>query len=532
MSIRVRFAPSPTGNVHIGNIRAAMFNWLFARHEGGRFLLRIEDTDRVRSTPEAVRTLLESMEWLGLIPDEPPLYQSSRSAAHLETAAALLAAGKAYRSRGERGEAVVFRIPWEAPDLPEVRCAGRIEHILHPDVPLRIEAGGVRFATVSKKGKPVEAGGCLAGFRDLEVFDAAGNRLFRLDDSTAAEILAGARTVRVPAPARLLFTRHEITFTDLIKGPLAKPLDSMKDLVIVRSDGTAVFHLANVCDDIHQGVTHIIRGDDHVENTYRHLFLYRAIGAPAPAYAHLPMIVNAAGKPYSKRDGDAFVGEYREKGFLPEALFNYLALLGWSPGDDREKLTRDELVALFTLDRVQRAPARMDPAKLLNLNGQYMAELPFERFLETARQFAQGCSWGRAAAQDPVRFERVAALMQSRTKLFSQVCEWGYFFRELPEYDEKACRKFLRRPGVIPALAALARKLPDSEFTSAAIEAVIRSVTDAAGLRPGSLNQPVRVAVTGRTIGAGIYETLEVLGRDRACARLEHAVRTWGEAAR
>lgn len=527
MSVRVRFAPSPTGHVHIGNIRAAIFNWLFARHEGGRFLLRIEDTDRERSTPEAVRTLLDVLEWLGLEPDEPPLYQSTRVRAHQQAAERLLETGRAYRSRrGGPGEAVVFRIPYDLDDVVGVRDAGPVEWRLHPDHPLEVSAEGVRFALVSRKGKAAPAGGCLAGFRDLEAVDAAGRILFRLCDHLDA-VFDKNEVITLPDVHRIRFQRREITFQDIIRGELAKPLDSMKDIVIVRSDGTPVFHLANVCDDIHQRITHVIRGDDHVENTYRHIFLFHALGAAPPQYAHLPMIVNAAGKPYSKRDGDAFVGDFREKGYLPEALFNYLTLLGWSPGDDREKMAREEIVRLFTLDRVQKSPAQMDPAKLLDLNARYMAELPFDRFRSIAREFLERCPW-RADADAGVDassyFAAVAALMHSRTKVFSQVCDWRYFFVDIPEYDAKAVRKFLYKPGVREAFLRLLDRFRDGPFTAADIETAIHAVTDEVGIQRGKLNQPLRVALTGVTIGAGLYETAEVLGRDRVLHRLRFAI--------
>ena len=248
MTIRTRFAPSPTGNVHIGNIRAAIYNWLFSRHATEEIILHIEDTDQERSKPAALRTVLESLEWLGLDCDGEPLYQSTQRAHHLEVADRLLAQGAAYKEdKGGtgKGECVSFKMPGT-----------------------------------------------------------------------------------------------DISFRDAVKGGLTKKAEDLKDFVIVRYDGSPVFHLGNVVDDITMGITHVIRGDDHVENTYKHLAWYAAIGAPPPVFAHLPMIVNAQGKPYSKRDGAAYVGEFREKGFLPEALFNSLALLGWSPGDDREVMTR------------------------------------------------------------------------------------------------------------------------------------------------------------------------------------------------
>ena len=242
MKPRVRFAPSPTGNVHIGNIRAAIFNWLYARHTGGTFLLRVEDTDLERSTPEAIRTLLDCMEWLKLDYDEPVVYQTTQVKKHLAAAEKLLADGRAYKeNKGGKGDCVIFRMP--------------------------------------KDG--------------------------------------------------------DVAYRDLVKGEMRKHAADTQDFVIVRSDGSPVFHLANVVDDITQGVTHVIRGDDHVENTFKHIELFKALGAEPPQYAHLPMIVNHMGKPYSKRDGAAFVGEFREQGYLPDALFNFLVLLGWAPGDDR-----------------------------------------------------------------------------------------------------------------------------------------------------------------------------------------------------
>ena len=262
-NIRVRFAPSPTGKVHIGNIRAAIYNWLYARHTGGKFLLRVEDTDLERSTPEAIEVLLECMKWLGLDYDEEPFYQTRNLKRHMECVEKLIASGYAYKvertsREGKTGIVTMFRMPKE----------------------------GV------------------------------------------------------------------IEFDDIVKGRMAKKAEDIQDFAIVRSDGSPIFHIANVVDDIDQGVTHIIRGDDHVENTFKHICIFKALGAPIPKYAHLSMIVNQQGKPYSKRDGAAFVGEFKDQGFRPEALFNYLLLLGWNPGDEREVLTKSEMVELFDLAKV------------------------------------------------------------------------------------------------------------------------------------------------------------------------------------
>ncbi|MDD5698406.1 MAG: glutamate--tRNA ligase family protein [Victivallaceae bacterium] len=524
MECRVRFAPSPTGQVHIGNIRTAIFNWLFARHAGGSFLLRIEDTDLERSTRAAIDTLLECMDWLGLNYDGEILYQTAQRPAHEAAAQRLLAENKAYYGKiDENGRApVLFRIPFAADDIPAVRTVGPAEVILHPEEKISIAYSGVNFATVSKKGKPVPESACLAGFKDLKLFDAAGTPVFDLNAESNA-IKAGKRC-ELSGGVRMTFTRREVFFHDLIKGELSKPLDGMKDPVIRRSDGSPVFHLANVCDDILQKIDHIIRGDDHVENTYRHILLYHALGAPVPHYAHLPMLVNQAGKPYSKRDGDAFVGDFRQKGFLPEALFNYLALLGWSPGDGREKMTRSELAAAFTLDRVKSSPAQFDLKKLLNLNGMYIAELPFDKFCAAAAEFAAGFEWGKAVGPD--KFSRVAALMQSRTKDFTQIENWKYFFSADFDYDPKQLQKQFGDEQVRAGLTAFAAELAAApELSAERIAGLLAAAETEHGLEPGKLFAPLRLAVTGVGSGAELDETILLIGapacRDRIGRALE-----------
>jgi glutamyl-tRNA synthetase len=429
MTVRTRFAPSPTGQVHIGNIRAAIFNWLYARHAGGQFLLRVEDTDRARSTPEAVRAVLDAMEWLGLNFDEAPLYQSTRTAAHLAAAEQLLQAGHAYKEdKGGtgQGECVLFRMPGT-----------------------------------------------------------------------------------------------DMAFRDLVKGDLAKRAADMKDFVIVRSNGTPVFHLANVVDDIHMNITHVIRGDDHVENTYRHVALFRALGAPIPQYAHLPMIVNAQGKPYSKRDGAAYVGDFRDKGYLADALFNFLALLGWSPGGDRELLTRAELVQLFTFERVLSSPAQMDLVKLLWMNGEYMRALPRERRETACRAVLQARGlWNDAL---PAAYlGRVLDVLAERIKLFTDIADAGYFFTEDYPFDEKSVQKRLLKPGAREALAATRAAYAGlADFSAAATEAALRELATARGLGMGDLVHPVRVAVSGTAIGPSLFHMLEVLGQARVLRRID-----------
>ncbi|HEY8240775.1 MAG TPA: glutamate--tRNA ligase [Kiritimatiellia bacterium] len=425
MSIRTRFAPSPTGQVHIGNMRAAIYNWLYARHEGGKFLLRIEDTDRERSTAEAVKTVLDAMEWLGLGVDEEPLYQSTRRDAHLAAAEKLLASGQAYKlDKGGtgKGEAVLFRMPGT----------------------------------------------------DME-------------------------------------------FTDLIKGSLKKEAKDLPDFVIVRSDGNPVFHLANVVDDAEQHITHVIRGDDHVENTFRHIALFRALGATIPQYAHLPMIVNAQGKPYSKRDGAAFVGDFREQGFLPEALFNYLALVGWSPGEDREIMAREEMVKLFTLDRVQSKAGQFDHKKFQWMNEQYLQARPIE---EWRQKFREALS-DRSDLSDTSYLDRVIELMKPRVKSWKDIPTAIYFFSDEYPMDPEAVAKRLKAPGATDILAAtLASFSSLASFDAASTEASVRQLAEARGLKPADLIHPIRVAVSGVQGGPSLFHMLEVLGRDRVLARL------------
>lgn len=519
MSNRVRFAPSPTGNVHIGNIRVAIFNWLHARHSDGQFLLRVEDTDRERSTEAAINRMLECMDWLGLDHDGEILYQSSRAGAHIAAAEQLIESGAARKPEPKSPDdkpPVLFLIPWDTDDNPAVRVVGEVKLEIHPDTPVEISADGVSFALVSKKGKPMPQAGCLGGFHHLKVFDTEGKELFSLDDnindirSGATEFSANATTIS--------FERREVFFNDDIKSELAKPLDGMKDLVIVRGDGSPVFHLANVCDDAFQGVTHIIRGDDHVENTYRHIFLFQALGLEPPRYAHLPMIVNDQGKPYSKRDGDAYVGDFQAKGYLAAALFNYLSLLGWSPGDDREKMNRPELVEAFSLDRVVSSPARFDIKKLHNLNGQYLNEMPVAEFTILAAKTAPGADWNES---HPAEFAAVAKIMQPRTKALTDIESWRYFFADEIEYDAKAVRKFVKGDAVLAAIKALAAEFAAmDDFSESAIEAVIHHAEAGHGIQEGKLNQPLRVAVTGVGVGAGIYETIAILGKNTVCRRL------------
>ena len=433
--IRVRFAPSPTGKVHIGNIRAAIYNWLFARHTGGKFLLRVEDTDLERSTPEAIQVLFDCMEWLGLNYDEEVFYQTRNVKRHLEVVDRLLASGHAYKvektSRdGKTGVVTMFRMP--------------------------------------KNGA--------------------------------------------------------IEFDDIVKGHMAKKAEDIQDFAIVRSDGSPIFHLANVVDDIDQRVTHIIRGDDHVENTFKHICIFRALGAPVPKYGHLSMIVNQQGKPYSKRDGAAFVGEYRDQGYLPEALFNYLLLLGWNPGDDREVLTREEMVRLFELEKVHVTAAMFDPKKLAWMNGEYIKQIPQDTFKTEVKKRVAGLDGLVALGNlDEAWWDYLVAQVQPRTKFLTDLPQSvACFFVDDFRFDEKAVAKRLAKPGVKATLADLAMRFEAvPEWSAGALEALVKELSQGNGMGPWV--HPIRVAVSGRGEGIGLFEMLQLLGRERTLARLRSA---------
>lgn len=519
-SIRVRFAPSPTGQVHIGNIRAAIFNYLFARSQKGKFLLRVEDTDRLRSTPEAVEKLMEVMDWLELRADEEPLFQSTRADAHLQAAEDLIQKDHAYRyaRTEEESPAVYFRFPVDAAVYGEhIREGEVVEKPLFAGQPLKIDHSGIQYVGVSRKGKQDPGACCLAGMADAEVLDASGRCLFSLRDALT-KVLESSECFETDEAVTIRFTHRELVFQDLVKGELTKPLDSMKDLVIVRGDGSPVFHLANVCDDIEQRVSHIIRGDDHVENTFRHLPLFYLLAGKAPQYGHLPMIVNEQGKPYSKRDGDAFVGDFRDKGFLPEALFNYLVLLGWAPGDDREKMNRDELIAAFRLDRVHHSPAQMDIQKLGNLNGAYLQELPEDLYLADVRDLLSRQSWFEKLPFE--KWTEVALLMRPRMQTYAEVLEWDWFAGADFERDAKALKRGLGKAWQRDVLARLIDEMEKGATLGGALENVATSLE----MDISKLNLPLRVGLTGRASGPDLESLLAILDPDSFIYRFKNTL--------
>ena len=458
--VRTRFAPSPTGHLHIGGARTALFNFLFARHAGGRFVLRIEDTDRERSKQEYVDTILSSLEWLGIDADEGPFLQSERRALHHDAAARLVDGGHAY---------YCF-------------CT-----------PEQIEA----------KREAARADGRKASYdrtcRDLGRRPSDGERA----------------VVRLAAP-----TEGETVVEDLIRGTVTFDNAELDDLVLVRSDGTPTFHLVVVADDADMGITHVLRGEDHLTNTPKQLQIYRGLGKEPPVYGHLPLIVGKDRARLSKRHGATSVEAYRDAGLLPDAVCNYLARLGWSHGD-QEIFSREELVSLFSIEAVGKSASAFDMEKFEWVNFQHMKALSAEELAAAAGPYFD------AAVGKPVDRDALApvvALQRERAKTLVELAEGSrYFVDDELSFDAKAVRKFLDADGVsrLRALAAALGAL--SDWSAASIETAFAAVLADLDLKLGKLAQPTRVALTGGTVSPGIYDLCAVLGRERTLARLTAA---------
>ncbi len=454
--VRVRFAPSPTGFFHIGSARTALFNWLYARHTGGTFILRIEDTDKERNSEEFLRLIYDSMSWLGLDWDEGPNADGV----------------------GERGSFGPYR---------------------------QSQRGGI-YEEYKRKlianGRAYEKDGAI-WFRML------GERYKVFDEHRKKEV------EKVKS--------DPVVIDDRIRGRVERMED--EDFVIFRSDGNPVFHFVNVVDDITMQVTHIIRGEDHLSNTSKHVRLYEGFGATPPVFAHIPLILKSPemgqGK-MSKRDKGALVEEYQQRRFLPEALVNYIALLGWNPGDDREKLPVAEIVRLFDLPAVNKSGAKFDPKKLANLNMQYLLELPAERFLAEAKAYFATQPAGAAALADPAYFGEIMRLAQPKIKSVDELAAYtAYFFTEDFPVDPKVKEKLLAKGDPKARLAELAVALPGLDFSSdAAIEAGIKALAEGKGLGFGDYQGIARLAVTGTNAGPSLTAIFRVLGKDRVLARL------------
>ena len=457
-----RFAPSPTGFLHIGGARTALFNWLFARHHGGKFLLRIEDTDKARSTQAAIDAILEGMKWLGLDWDGHEYYQSQFWARHAEVAHELLKRGHAYRCYATAEELEAMRAEQRANKLP-LRYDGR--------------------------------------WRDRDPSDAPEGRPF---------------SIRLRAPKE-----GETTIHDRVQGPVTVQNAELDDMILLRSDGTPTYMLAVVVDDHDMGVTHVIRGDDHLNNAFRQLVIVRAMEWPEPVYAHVPLIHGQDGAKLSKRHGATGVESYRDElGILPEALSNYLLRLGWGHGDD-EIISREDAVRWFDLDHVGRSPSRFDTKKLENLNGHYIREADDGRLAGlVAPRIAT--LLGRTLSNDELGLlTRAMEGLKPRAKNLNELAEGGTFlFKSVPlDFDERAAALLDGQgPELLARVHESLAQLP--EWTAEATEQAVRSVADQTGVKLGQVAQPLRAALTGRATSPGIFDVLVLLGRGESLARV------------
>jgi glutamyl-tRNA synthetase len=455
---RVRFAPSPTGSLHVGGARTALYNFLFARRHGGTFILRIEDTDVERSKKELTQQILNAMTWLGMTWDEGPYFQSERDGLYRAAAERLLAEGKAYRA---------FETPEE----------------------------------LETQKKAAEA--ASASFR----YSGAGRGIPKGEsDRRAAQ---GEKFV-----VRLAMPNEPIVVDDVVQGRTEFPAGALDDFVLVRSDGHPLYHFSVCVDDVDMRITHVIRGADHLPNAPKHVALFLALGAPPPVFAHLGMILGTDGKKLSKRHGAAGVEEFQAQGFLPEALDNFLALLGWSPGEDRERMSFAEMTALFSLERIGPSPSRFDHEKLLWLNSQYLQDVPASRLLELTRPF------GLPDRADEV-LRSALELHRSRSRTLAELAQALAIYGPDPrDFDTAGLKKF-GKPEIAPILRTLAERLTSVEpFRHAELEEAARRLAAEAGVSFGALAQPTRLALTGTLASPPLFEMIEVLGRETTRRRI------------
>ena len=458
--IVTRFAPSPTGMLHIGGVRTALFSWLQARRMGGKFILRVEDTDRERSTDEAVRVILEGMHWLGLDPDEGPYFQTQRFDRYREVIEQLLAAGKAYRCYCTKEE------------LEQLRAD-----------------------QMARKEKPRYDG----RWRD------------RTDSREGV-----APVIRFKNPLD-----GEVVVEDQVHGRVVFQNGELDDLIIARGDGTPTYNFCVVVDDIDMGVTHVIRGDDHLNNTPRQINMFQALGAKIPVFAHVPMILGADGAKLSKRHGAVSVLQYEEDGFLPDALLNYLVRLGWSHGD-QEIFTREEMIAAFDIADVNKAASAFNPEKLLWLNQQHLMRSDPKKIIPYLKPHLARLGIEYA---DDVLLERIVIAQRERVKTLKEMAENSrYFFGETVTLDEKAAAKHLTADAKTLLQEFAAELQSISRWEAVQLHEALKAFAEKRDLGLGKIAQPLRVAVTGSTISPPIDMTLEMIGRERTLARLAAAI--------
>lgn len=468
----LRFAPSPTGFLHVGGARTAIFNWLVARHTGGRFLLRIEDTDQARSTRESEQQILSALNWLKIDWDGDVYYQSKHVERHKEVARELLEQDKAYRCFCSKEKLDLKRREAEEQKINQ-RYDGTCRHL-------------------SAK---------------------------QIEENLQAE---------KPFTVRYKVNPGQVRFDDKILGPITVENDTLDDFIILRADGTPIYQLAVVTDDHDMGVTLVLRGQDHIANTNKQILLYQALEWPVPEFGHIPLILGPDKLRLSKRHGAASVEEFIEQGILAEAIFNYLCLLGWSPGDDRELMNRNEIINLFSLDQTNHAPAVFDEQKLLWMNAKWIAELKPDALWKVAVDFLNQNKLA-LSVDERERFELFLTLVQPRSKTLIEFKKGLTLFFNLPDvYDEKGINKFFRKEGTGSLLRSLSDLISQQEnnfFKNLSeIEKFIREFAAKNEMSAGKLIHPLRLALTGSTASPGIFELIYVLGKDKVVYRLEKAI--------
>ncbi len=469
----VRFAPSPTGYLHVGGARTAIFNWLLARQSKGRFLLRIEDTDRQRSTEESVQTILRSLEWLGLDWDGDIFFQSSNQERHVAAANELLKQGKAYRCFCTKEELEAKRKQFEAQKLNQ-RYDGACRRLSPQQIEQKLQQG-------------------------------------------------------LPFAVRFKVPEGEVIFEDLIHGTMRFNNENLDDFIILRSDGTPVYQLAVVVDDHDMGINLVLRGDDHIPNTSKQILLYQALGWSVPQFAHVPLILGPDKNRLSKRHGATSVEEFKKMGIFPEALFNYLCLLGWSPGDDREIFSKDELIRVFSLKRINKTPAVFDATKLLWMNSKYLMKMEARDLLELCRPFLKEQNINADAHFTAQRFLYLVELQKVRSKTIKELAAGlTLFFNDPQEYDEKGVRKFFLKENSLQLLQTLLDFFNQKDETFfeniEQIENELRALSQSLNLSAAKLIHPLRLSLTGTTASPGIFELIYVLGKKKVLTRLQNAI--------
>lgn len=469
----LRFAPSPTGGFHVGNARTALFNYLYVQHYGGKLLLRVEDTDQKRNTGASLQTILESLGWLGIAFDGEPVYQSQNAEAHRRAAEQLLESGHAYYS-------------YLTPEALEAERAQAV----------------------------------------------AEKRPLRFDRDLTPEQRAEKEARGLPGVVRFRVPEGETVWNDRIRGESRWDNGVISDFVILRADGSPTYHLAVVVDDYEMGVGFVLRGGDHLSNTPKQMMLFEALGWEVPEYAHNTLLLGPDGRKLSKRHGETTVTEYREKGYLPEAVCNFLALLGWAPGDGREFFTREELIEAFTVEGMLEKDAVFDEQKLEWLNGEHIRARPHADLVQEAVWRWRDEGWikdGEAESRRAV-LEKIVALLQPRVRTLQEFRTFGYFFNDPDHYEEKARKKQWKAdtPARIEALISRLEALEG--FDESEVEAATRTLAGELGISTAKLIHPTRLALSGVGFGPGLFELMEVLGKETCIRRMRKALEVLGEA--